>query len=224
MMVGMLMLLGISASAKCLEYHPGETAIATVQQYISNQFWQDADGAYWQMEADGSLYFWSEQAQQYTVGRWAVQDGPLTPTLDIVLNGERRTYTLLPDCERISLTAQEETGFSNLRLSPASPQQGALAAQLAGEWQSAYADGYCQLELRRDGRLLAQRKSANGTQTLQGRWVVGRDGRTVFFHLDSCSRVEIISIKYLQMDELVVKPVCDSLLVNAGSDCYFNKL
>lgn len=224
MTLGVLLFIGLHASAKCLDYQPGQTLLASVQNYLSAQFWQDNQGSYWQLEADGSLYIWSESAQRYTTGRWSVSHGALMPALEVVFDDHVLQYAILPDCEHLSLATLSGSAEELLQLTPAAVGQGTLAAQLAGEWQSAYLGGYCQLTFSANGSLKASRQSDKGLQNMQGRWVLGRDGRTVFFHLNGCSRVEIISIRYLEMDEMVVRPVCDSLLVNVGADCYFNKL
>lgn len=224
MTLGVWALFSLHVSAKCLDYQAGQSSLESVQTYLTTQFWQETGGSYWQLEPNGTLYVWSEASQSYTAGSWTIAQGPLMPVLSVSVHEHVRRYTVLAKCDQLLLASLEGDTYDELSLQATTAPENALAAQLAGEWQSAYLGGYCRLEFVRGGQLLASQQSENGLQNRQGRWVLGRDGRTVFLHINGCSRVEIISIKYLELDEMVVRLVCDSLLVSPGVDYYFNKL
>lgn len=197
----------------------GETPTSTVVKVLSTHCWQQVDGAYWQLEADGTVYIWSYEQQYFRQGHWTVEPGLLGPELLLTLEETQQRYMVaIGDTQQIQLVNDDVF----IVLSTVASRS--LGAQLSGEWQSSQYGETNYISFMRDGTFRLRRQNARGVERMDGYWREGRDGQTVFLYVPKEGGAAAMYIKYLELDELVLSTIADKMLLAGSMDYYFNKL
>lgn len=89
---------------------------------------------------------------------------------------------------------------------------------LPGEWQKGFTSDEPFLTFKLDGSYAIMDFSEAGYFIKTGRWTLADDGDTLLLHMADGDFLAF-SIKYLELDELVLSPVN-----GAGGDLFLNKL
>lgn len=197
----------------------GETPVSTVVEVLSTHFWQQADGAYWQLEADGTAYVWSYEQQYFRQGRWSVELGLLGPELLLAFEESQQRYMVaIGDTQQVQLV----NGHSFISLSTVVSQS--MASGISGEWQSSQHGETNYISFMRNGQFRLRRQTSRGAERIEGHWREGRDGQTIFLYVSGEGGASAMYVKYFELDELVLSMIANEELLSGSTDYYFNKL
>ena len=197
----------------------GETPVSTVVEVLSTHFWQQADGAYWQLEADGTAYIWSYEQQYFRQGHWSVASGLLGVELLLTFDESQQRYMVaIGDTQHVQLVNDQ----TFVELSTVASQS--VASALSGEWQSSQYGETNYVSFMRNGQFRLRRQTALGVERIEGFWREGHDGQTVFLYLPQEGGAAAMYVKYIELDELVLSMIADKTLLAGSTDYYFNKL
>jgi hypothetical protein len=215
----LLALIGSSWLSAGSPGRSGETPVSTVIEVLSTHFWQQADGFYWQLEADGTAYVWSYEQQYFRHGQWSVESGLLGPELLLTFEASQQRFMVaIGDTQHIRLV----NDHTFIELSTVASQS--VASGLSGEWQSSQYGETNYISFMRNGYFRLRRQTAQGVERIEGHWREGRDGQTVFLYLPKEGGAAAMYVKYLELDELVLSMMADKMLLTGSVDYYFNKL
>ena len=100
----------------------------------------------------------------------------------------------------------------------AAPLNNSTLEMLPGDWQKGFATEEPFLSFKTDGSYAITELSEAGYFIKTGRWTLADDGQTLLLHAAD-GNLRAYTIKYLQLDELVLSPVNGDC-----SDWFLNKL
>lgn len=215
----LLALIGSSWLSAGSPGRSGETPVSIVIEVLSTHCWQQADGSYWQLEADGTAYVWSYEQQYFRQGQWSVESGLLGPELLLAFEASQQRYTVaIGDTQHVRLINDHASIELSTVVRPS------VASGLSGEWQSSQYGETNYISFMRNGQFRLRRQTAQGVERMEGHWREGRDGQTVFLYLPEAGGAAAMYVKYLELDELVLSMIADKILLTGSTDYYFNKL
>ena len=195
-----------------------------LKEQLTTAAWQLDPATLWQFEDDGFVFLLNHQAGHYEMGRWSLSQNGTAALLTIDFPSREMTYRMDSRCGQPFLQlSSDQAGTLDLTQTAKTNQ---LMNWLPGDWQVGFVPGGLQYTFFPDGRFQYISDSKDAYHLNTGRWTIARDGETLLLYTAQ-GQIQVLSIKHLQMDELVLSPVMghnEIAPARAGEDWYLNKL
>ncbi len=207
--------------------HAGSLSVADVsclEEQLTTAAWQLDPSTQWQFEDDGFVFLLNHDARRYEMGEWDLHRQGNATLLTISFGQEEMTYQMDGRCgQPFFHLSSEFAGEFDLTQTSKSNQ---LLNWLPGDWQVGFAPGGLQYSFQTNGHFECMSQTGNAYHVNTGRWTIARDGETLVLYTAQ-GQIQVLSIKHLQMDELVLSPIMghnEIAPAKAGEDWFLNKL
>lgn len=149
-------------------------------------------------------------------------------------SGMEQAFQIEQTCKGLDLVNLISGELKRLTYRPQldAKQHDALKASLAGEWGNRTINSKApqalslSYQFKKNGTYTKKLKEKNGIITEQGRWELSRDGQFLMLECNGAKKAELVRIKYIELDELVLEQKLDFQSVGiqiAPAEYFFNK-